>query len=446
VFPHLTVRADGVGSDSEAGIGAMIPWANRLWAVGYVAHARGAGIGLYEVRDDFSWRLHPESRTGTYANRLVHWKSQQVFIGPHAIDAQGKVRTIEALVKHRLTATANHLRDPDLLYFLTMKGLLFEVHSRTLEVRQIADLVKELALPSDAYVHFKSAHTAQGRLVVANNSYDEKEYEGQRNAGRLAEWRGSGDWLILEDNPFVEVGGKQNLGAGATFGNTIYALGWDRASPILRVLHEGEWTRYRLPRGSHSFDHTWNTEWMRIREVQTERYLLDSFGIFYDLPALIYSDHVWGVRPIASHLRIVPDFCHWRGLLVLAGDQTDSAVGQPQSGFWFGSVDDLTAFGAPTGWGAVWRDDLVRAGVPSDPFLMTGFRDKGLHLWHDSSQLVNFVVEVDPLGDGRWRTYRSFPVKPGGYEHHEFPSGFSAHWVRVTTDVNCKATAHFIYS
>ena len=41
VFPNLTVIAKGTGSDSEAGIGALIPWAEKLWAIGYVAHIRG---------------------------------------------------------------------------------------------------------------------------------------------------------------------------------------------------------------------------------------------------------------------------------------------------------------------------------------------------------------------------------------------------------------------
>ncbi len=442
---HFAVRADGAGSDSETGIGALIPWANRLWAVGYVAHIRGSGIGLYEIRDDLSWRLHPESVTGTFANRLVHWRSKHVVIGPHVIDPKGKVRTIEPLRKHRITATANHLTDPDQVYMLTMEGLLFETHLGTLETTQVANLVTELALPKGTYVHFKGMHTAQGRVIVANNSYDEKEYLKQRKSGRLAEWTGKGPWTVLEENPFVEVAGKQNLGAGKTYGNTVYALGWDHASPILRVLIGGQWKRYRLPRGSHSFDHTWNTEWMRIREVQTERYLMDSFGLFYDLPALTYGGHLWGVRPIASHVRIVPDFVFWRGLLVLGGDQTDNAVGQPQSGLWLGGIDDLNTFGEPTGWGAVWREDPVVAGVPSDPFLMTGFDKKGLHLWHDQQERVPFHVEVDILGDGHWRHYQTFQVAKGQTMFHAFPEAYGAHWVRVIPGKSCKATAHFVY-
>jgi hypothetical protein len=117
---------------------------------------------------------------------------------------------------------------------------------------------------------------------------------------------------------------------------------------ILRVLHKGEWSRYRLPKASKSFDHEWNTEWMRIREAQTERYLMDAHGMFYELPPLVYGGKVRGIRPIAHHLRIVPDFCHWRGLFVMASDQTDRAVGKPQSGLWFGSIDDLWKMGKPT--------------------------------------------------------------------------------------------------
>ena len=46
VLPQATVMASGGGSDSETGIGALIPWADKLWAIGYVAHVRGSGIGL----------------------------------------------------------------------------------------------------------------------------------------------------------------------------------------------------------------------------------------------------------------------------------------------------------------------------------------------------------------------------------------------------------------
>src|SRR5262249_44359538 len=160
--------------------------------------------------------------------------------------------TIPELAKHRLTATARHLTDPaGKVYHLTMEGLLFETDVKTLATTKLADVAAALTIPNGAQPHFKAAHTAQGRLVAANNTYEEPEYLGQRSAGRLAEWDGR-TWTALEDNPFVEVSGKQNPKAGGRFGNTIFALGWDRASVILRVLHEGKWERYRLPKGSQS--------------------------------------------------------------------------------------------------------------------------------------------------------------------------------------------------
>ncbi len=444
VFPGMTVYAPGVGSNSETGIGALIPWADKLWAIGYVAHIKGQGIGLYEISDDMTMRLCPESVTGTFANRMVHWETGQVVIGPHVIDAEGRVRTIDTLKTHRLTATARHLEHPETMaYFLTMEGLLFETDLTTLETRQKADLVQQLGI--EGQPHFKGCFTAQNRVVVANNTYEEEEYLGERASGCLAEWDGE-KWTVLERNPFVEVSGKQNPRAGSRYGNTLYATGWCRSSAILRVLHDGTWSRYLLPKASQAYDHTWNTEWMRIREAQTERYLMDLHGLFYELPPLVYGGKVWGIRPICAHLRIVPDFCYWRGLFVMAGDQTDNAVGQPQSGLWFGNIDALWQMGKPAGWGGPWQDTEVVADTPSDPYLMTGFDKKSVHLRHDAPHNARFTVEVDFLGDGTWSRYEILDVPAGAYVHYEFPDGFSAHWVRVRCDAACKATAYFFYS
>ena len=435
----LTVR-------SEAGIGALIPWADRLWAIGYVAHKEGDGLGLYQVDEQMRFHRVANSVTGTYANRMVHWESEQAFIGPYAIRANGEVRILHRMKDHRLAATMRHLSRPkDKVYFLTMEGLLFEVDVHSLAATQLFDLTVELKL-GGGQAHFKSAHTAQGRLVVANNTYEEPEFRGARSSGLLAEWDGR-TWKVVERNPFVEVAGKQNPQAGARFGNTLFATGWNRSSVILRVLHDGKWTRYLLPKASHSFDHTWNTEWMRIREAQTERYLMDVHGMFYDLPALIYNGRLWGVRPIASHLRVVTDFCHYRGLFVMASDQTDNAVGQPQSGLWFGNIDDLWQMGKPAGWGGPWWDTPVKAGEVSDPFLMTGFDKKVLHITaKDNSENVTFDVEIDFRGDGSWQQYRELTVSPDGYAHHVFPDGFSAHWVRLRANNASRATAYFMYN
>ena len=66
----------------------------------------------------------------------------------------------------------------------------------------------------------------------------------------------------------------------------------------------------------------------------------------------------------------------------------------------------------------------MKAGTISDPFLMTGFDKKVVHLAHDSAQEVQFKVEVDFLGNGTWKKYKTFTVPAKGYVHHEFPDGF----------------------
>lgn len=449
VFPNLTVLGP-MEHRSESGIGALLPWADKLWMVGYVAHIKGSRIGLYEIDDNMTMRKHPESVTGTFANRWVSRSKNVAIIGPHLIDKNGDVSTYQELSKHRLTATMSHLEDPGKVYFLTMEGLFFEASiNEDMAVKQLFDLVEVLKLPATTYVHFKGGFTGNGRVVVANNSYNERDYKGEHHSGRLAEWDGK-EWTILEKTAFVEVSGKMsgtNKGV-SHYGNPIFATGWDKKSVILMNYNDrtNEWRKFRLPKGSHSFDHEWNTEWMRIREAQTERFIMDVHGIFYELPMMTYGGDVWGIKPISYHLRIVPDFCFWRGMFVLAGDQTDHGVGQPQSGLLFQNIDDLWNYGKPTGWGAVWRNDEVKTGELSDPFLMTGFDKKTVHFKNHSDQSVTFTLEVDVLGNSQWSQYREISVEPGAYEFHVFPDGYSAHWIRVQSDKDAQVTVSFVYN
>lgn len=436
---------------TEAGVGALMPWAGRLWAVTYVAHTAttGSGTGLYEITPDLRLLKRPESAVGTYANRFVHGPSNQLIIGPHVIDVEGNVRTIDAIKNHRLTATCEHLTDPaNKVHVVGMEGEFWEVDMRTLEARDLGDLKKELGLPRTAKPHFKGAWKHHGRIIVANNTYTEKQAAGGEADGRLAEWDGT-TWTILERAAFTEVC------AAGSFSRQLLCVGTDGRSVLLKVHAAGEWSTYRLPRHGHGWDQTSTTEWMRFREVETERGLLDAYGIFYEVPYNLLSRRLRGLRPISSHLRVVPDFCSWRGMLVMGGNQAtpmrfapqdrNPLAGQPQAGLWFGKTDDLWNFGKPRGNGAVWRETVVKAGVPSDPFLMLGFDRKTLHLRHRSDVSVRFAVEVDFIGDGSWATYATIEVPPGGYIPHVFPAGFSAEWVRATASHDCTATAHFMY-
>ncbi len=450
VFPHLALTADLGPPRSECGVGAMMAWAGKLWLVTYVSHksASGVGTGLYSINEQLEMSKHPASYVGTYTNRMAHWQSNQLIIGPHVIDAAGNVRTVEDLVEVRICSTMRHLTRPnDMVYMLGMEGEFYEMNVHTLRTNLIADLTVELGVPDHEYAHFKAAYSNFGRVVVVNNSYDERDFTGAEAAGRLAEWDGE-QWTIIEHNPFIEVNGRGD------FAGTIFAMGWDKRSAILQVFTEanGQWKRYRLPKASHCFDHMWQTEWPRIREVDHERFIMDCHGMFYELSPWAYENHIWGIRPISTHLWVHGDFCTYRGMLVLGSDNAsphhgaNQLAGEPQSGLYFGKTDDLWQFGKPAGWGGVWWEDEVSTGETSDPYLMTGFDQKTLHLSNDSDSAADFTLEVDFLGNGKWKRYDSFSVEAKGYCHHAFPPGYSAHWARIRSERNCLATAYFTYT
>lgn len=436
-LPNLGMRADTGPPRSECGVGALMPWADALWAVTYNSHKAntGTGLGLYRIAPDLSMELVHRSN-GTHANRFVHTQSNQLFIGPYAIDASGKFRVIDALLGERLTATMAHLTDSaNRVYMLTMEGGFYEMDVTTLQPRRLYDLVEVLQIKQQP--HFKGGFTGQGRVVVANNTYS----KWNEREGSLAEWEGQA-WRILSRKPHMECAGRDNMG------NAIFTTGWDEASALFTVLIDGAWRHYRLPKASHTFDQFWQTEWTRIREVETERFLMDCHGMFYELSPMIFEKSVWGVRPISTHLRVIPDYCSFRGLLVLGGNENTPNMdvnplqGQPQSGLWFGKTDDLWKFGKPQGWGGPWRFTQVRAGDISDPFLMTGFEHKVLHLKTDREAILR--IEIDFLGMGDWELYSELKVP--GYTYHVFPEGFSAHWVRLVAKTDCTATAEFVYT
>lgn len=122
-----------------------------------------------------------------------------------------------------------------------------------------------------------------------------------------------------------------------------------------------------------------------------------------------------------------------------------TVFGQPQAGLWFGKTDDLWGFGKPTGTGGVWYNTEIQAGEISDPFLMYGFDKKSVHLYQDSETVVEMTIETDFMGNGDFKVFKEIKIKPGEYLHYEFPDSYSAHWMRISADKACNATAMIIY-
>lgn len=452
VFPSLAQVADFGPPRSEIGIGSLMPWNGKLYVQNYNSHKAKSGGGVSLRRIDENMQMEVVAETfgvdGTYTNRFVHYPTGRLVLGPHVIDEHHTITTVPELAPVRVCGTSRHLTKPDThVYVLAMEGEVFELDVMTLECTQIWDLNAELDTEGEAKVHYKDCYTSFGRFVVCSNEYAEEEWANERARGRLAEFDGE-TWTILAKKPFTTIAGRHE------FGGTIFATGWDQASAILEVFTESDqtWTRYRLPKASHCFDHKWQTEWPRIREVEHERLLMDHHGMFYELSPWAYGGRIWGVRPISTHLWVLGDFCSWRGMFVAGADNASPSAGlnpltaEPQSNMWFGKTDDLWSFGKPSGWGGPWWESEVKAGEPSDPYLMTGFDAKCLHVENQGVAPIVVSLEIDFHGHGRFSRSTTLEVAAGETTTHVFPPGFSAHWVRVVSDTDTTASAQFIYS
>jgi hypothetical protein len=466
IYPHLAM----FNHERECGTGAVVPWAGRLWVITYAPHMPGGSSDkLYEITPDLHQIIRPESIGGTPANRLIHRESQQLFIGPYAIDAQRNVRVIAYTSLYgRPTGTARHLLDPaNKVYTATMEEGFYEVDVQTLAVtelfrdEQISEPFRRANLPG---YHGKGLYSGQGVLVYANNGENSPLAREKPDipSGALATWDGRSDtWDVVRRNQFTEVTGPGGL-TGNNYPGTdpIWSVGWDHRSLILAVLHAGRWHSYRLPKASHSYDgaHGWNTEWPRIRDIGEDDLLMTMHGTFWRFPRGFTPGASAGLAPRSTYLKVVGDFTRWGEWVVLGCDDTAAseflntrrskgdlaAPGQSQSNLVFLQPAALDGFGPALGRGAVWLDEAVRANAPSDAFLFAGYDQRGLHLAHQSDEDVEFRLEVDRYGTGNWELLQQVLVPPRGYRWIAFEPNDRGAWIRLRalTDVS-KATAMF---
>src|SRR5690606_14204421 len=126
--------------EGECGTGAVVPWQERLWVITYGPHLPfGSSDKLYEITPELERTIRPESIGGTPANRMIHRESQQLFIGPYAIDAKRNVRVIPyKKMPGRMTGNARHLTDPaHKIYYGTMEEGFYEVGVDSLDVKTL---------------------------------------------------------------------------------------------------------------------------------------------------------------------------------------------------------------------------------------------------------------------------------------------------------------------
>ncbi|MEZ5352458.1 MAG: hypothetical protein R2762_07460 [Bryobacteraceae bacterium] len=472
IYPHLAM----FNEDNECGTGGVVPWAGRLWVVTYSPHRpAGSADKLYEITPDLRQIVRPESIGGTPANRMIHRESNQLFLGPYAIDGDGNVRVIPYEKAYgRPTGNARHLTDPvSKIYLATMEEGFYEIDVRTLAVKQLYE-DGNLTAKRDPTVsiagallpgyHGKGLYSGQGRLVYANNGeYDTGGMPPSTPSGCLAEWDGR-DWKVVRRNQFTEVTGPGDLyGNANASSDPIWSLGWDHRSLILMVREGGAWHSFRLPKASHAYDgaHGWNTEWPRIRDVGEPDMLMTMHGMFWKFPKGFGVSRAAGISPRSAYIRVVGDFARWQDRIVLGCDDAAkneflnkrnckgsiAGPGQSQSNLWFLDPGELDGFGPALGRGGVWVGDSIRGGDISEPFLFAGFDRRMVHVSHSEGEPVTFHFEADVRGDGRWTKLRELQVPAMGYAWHVFDATDRAEWVRVRTSRDAAAaTVFFQYS
>jgi hypothetical protein len=438
--------------EGECGTGAVVPWADRLWVITYGPHLPfGSSDKLYEITPELSQTIRPESVGGTPANRMVHRESNQLFIGPYAIDASGGVRVIPpSRMPGRLTGNARHLADPaGRIYFATMEEGLYEVDVHTLEV---IGLIKDGNRPKPGFslearpasvdgklpgYHGKGLYSSQGRVVYGQNGDRDRRVVTDPTipSGALGEWRTPGeDWQLVRRNQFTEVTGPGGItGAEHPESDPVWSIGWDQKSLILMLLDGGVWQVFRLPKVSHAYDgaHGWNTEWPRIREIGEKDLLMTMHGAFWRFPRTFSATNTGGIRVRSAYLKVIGDFCRWQDRLVFGCDDSAKSEflnkrkvkggiagpGQSQSNLWFTDTATPDKLGPAHASGALWLREPVRAGESSDPFLVAGWSLGSVWLINHGKTAASFE---SPLG--------TVAVAPGASQRLELKG--SREWIQ----------------
>jgi hypothetical protein len=481
IYPSLAYY----NNEGECGTGAVVPWAGSLWVITYGPHLPlGSSDKLYEITQNLNQITRGESIGGTPANRMIHTESNQLFIGPYAIDTNRNVRVIPyTQMQGRHTGNARHLFDPaGKIYYGTMEEGFYEVDVKMLGITQLykdgnnaqggrTNHEDTGVNPENATLpgaHGKGLYSGQGVMVYSNNGEATQEALSKFDveAGVLAEWNGK-EWKTVRRNQFVEV-----TGPGGIYGNAnpatdpIWATGWDHKSVLLGVRNaETGWSFYRLPKASHSYDgaHGWNTEWPRIRDIGTAGntdYLMTMHGMFWKIPESLSAGNAAGIRPRSAYLKVIGDFTRWNDRLVFGCDDSANkeflnkriqkgnieGPGQSNSNLWFTTPEKPDQLGPNTAAGSVWINEKINAGEISEPFLFAGWPKRSAWIQNAGNNDVAFIFEVDKNGNQNWEVLKTVAIRAGEAASVEFSENETGEWIRVKSESETTATVSFNYS
>lgn len=476
IYPHLAFY----NNEGECGTGAVVPWADRLWAITYAPHSPyGSSDKLYEITTDLKQIVRPESEGGTPADRLIHKESNQLFIGPYAIDTNRIVRTISyKTAPGRYTGAARHLTDPaSKIYIATMEEGFYEVDVNTMDVNTLYSDDNAKRRPKEFPVlkeklaalpgwHGKGLYSGQGVLIFSNNGeYGQDALERfDATSGSLHEWDGK-SWKLIRRNQFTEITGQ-----GGIYGNEhpetdpIWTTGFDYKSVLLGVRQNGEWRFFRLPKGSYCYDgaHGWNTEWPRIRNIGTDHnpdYLMTMHGLFWKFPQTFSFSNTAGIRPRSAYLKVIGDFTRWNEKIVFGCDDSAESEflntrkakggiagpGQSNSNLWFLSPKEIDHLGIDNASGYVWLREKVKADKTSEPFLFCGWENRTAWIKNMSENSVNYTFEIDIKGTNEWSELMKISVPAHASKYISFRKE-KGEWIRIKTDKDAETSVGFVYT
>ncbi len=455
IYPHLAITTT---HQSESGIGAVVPWAGRLWAIHYFAGGFNVdGVQhLWEIDEDLNLTGRGQPfYGGSIASRMIHDATSQLLIGPYFVDTNRNIRQIpiNTVMPMHLSAVGRHLTDSNRVYFvgLAMERSMVDVsgNETTIPASKVTIQPKLSEIQSNLFGfnshHGKGLYSGQGRIVYASNG------QGSYNStppGVLMEWDGTGNttnnWTLIRRAQFDEVTGPGGIHGAAHPDDPIWALGWDSRSVLLMVRRASDgWHTYRLPKGSHTHDAPsgWYVEWPRIRDVGLGGgdFLMNQQGMFFRFPATFAPGQTAGLMPLSTFHKMIVDYADWNGRIVMgcndASNFSSPLAGRVHSNFLFVEKDQVDDYGGPpAGFGGVWLNETVTAGQFSDPLLVAGFQKRTLHLAHGANVPIQFTIEMDAAGDGNWTRYKTVTVGTNGYAYDLLPATFAAPWLRFAVD------------
>ena len=173
-----------------------------------------------------------------------------------------------------------------------------------------------------------------------------------------------------------------------------------------------------------------------VREVSTERDLMNCGGIFYELPAK-NAGGLSKARALARCPYAVFDYCSFRGMMIISGISKDAPMRKNphiiisedgEFALWAGAIDDVWKLGKPQAKGSPWFEEPVVKDQISEPIIMSGFDKKRIEI--KSSNPVKIAVEIDVDGTGLWVEDRIVEVEPDKAFTMDMRRGNIAYWLR----------------